>query len=119
LVPTLLGLSVLIFVMVRVLPGDAAVVISGGFATQQDLPSLYEHLGLDQPIHVQHIRWMWNCLRDDFERPIQLGVPIPQPPPAKVLQDLGVTVDVLAITRHRRAAGWNSLGGAATLPESS
>jgi peptide/nickel transport system permease protein len=103
LVPTLFGVSVLIFVMMRVLPGDAAVAISGGFATQQDLTSLREYLGLDQPIHSQYFRWMWNCLRGDFGRSIQLNVPVLDLILPKFYNTLVLTIGALAITV---SVGW-------------
>ncbi|MBI3330448.1 MAG: ABC transporter permease [Nitrospinae bacterium] len=103
LAPTLFGVSVLIFVMMRVLPGDAAVAISGGFATQQDLESLREYLGLDQPIYIQYFRWIWHCLYGDFGRSIQLNAPVLEVILPKFYNTLVLTAGALAITI---SVGW-------------
>ncbi|MEE8291395.1 MAG: ABC transporter permease [Candidatus Tectomicrobia bacterium] len=98
LIPTLFGVSVLIFVMMRVLPGDAAVAMSGGFATQEDLESLRQYLGFDRPIYVQYLRWIWNCMQGDFGRSIQLSVPVLEVIVPKFYNTLILTAGSLVIT---------------------
>ena len=51
---TLLGVSAIVFAMVRLLPGDPARTIAGLFATEEDLGRIRVELGLDQPLHVQY-----------------------------------------------------------------
>jgi peptide/nickel transport system permease protein len=73
---TLLGVSVLIFVITRVLPGDVATMILGQFATPEDLATLRTRLGLDRPATVQFFHWLGDILRGDlglstrFQQPI-------------------------------------------------
>jgi peptide/nickel transport system permease protein len=65
-VPTFLLVTILIFVMVRLLPGDPAQMILGEGATAENVAALRLRLGLDQPIPIQYLRWFGNALRGDF-----------------------------------------------------
>src|SRR5215510_13623673 len=63
IVPTLLGAAVLVFLIMRVIPGDVALLILGGDQGQIDqkqLVALRSQLGLDQPLLVQFGRWLWG-----------------------------------------------------------
>lgn len=76
LVLTLFGVSVLIFVITRVLPGDVATMILGQYATPEDLATLRMRLGLDQPAIVQFFTWLGGVLQGDlglstrFQQPV-------------------------------------------------
>jgi peptide/nickel transport system permease protein len=71
-VPTLLGASILIFVLLRLVPGDIAEILvyqtgSESSAIQQaQVRRLRAELGLDRPIAVQYLDWLGNALRGDF-----------------------------------------------------
>jgi len=69
IVPTLLGAATLVFVIMRVIPGDVALLILGGDQGQIDqkqLDAMRQQLGLDQPLVVQFGTWLWGVLRFDF-----------------------------------------------------
>lgn len=70
--PTLLGVSVLVFLSLHLTPGDPAQVILGPKATATSLAALRSELGLDKPIHVQYGRWMAGVVAGDWGRSIQL-----------------------------------------------
>lgn len=70
--PTLLGVSVLVFLSLHLTPGDPAQVILGPKATATSLAALRTELGLDQPIYVQYARWIGGVLTGDWGRSIQL-----------------------------------------------
>jgi peptide/nickel transport system permease protein len=74
--PVLFGVSIVIFTMQKLLPGDAASAILGPQATEQELTALRTELGLDQPLHVQYWRWFSKVLQGDLGRSIQLRVRI-------------------------------------------
>ncbi|MBI4308501.1 MAG: ABC transporter permease [Chloroflexi bacterium] len=57
-IPVVLGVSILIFFMVRVLPGDVATARLGDSATPADIAGLRARLGLDRPLHVQYAEWI-------------------------------------------------------------
>lgn len=62
IVPTMVGLSLLVFLLVRVLPGDPAQAALGEFATHEQIAQLRRELGLDAPLHIQYIRWVSDLL---------------------------------------------------------
>ena len=66
LVPVLLGLSVLIFVVSRVIPGDPVRLALGTEATEEQVQQLRKQTGLDRPLAVQYIMYMAGVLRGDF-----------------------------------------------------
>lgn len=70
MVPTLLGAVTLIFILMRMLPGDVALYILGsgdsGDMNKQALAQIREDLGLDQPMIVQYGQWLWGAARLDF-----------------------------------------------------
>ena len=68
LVPTVLGISVLVFLMIYLVPGDPAQVMLGERANAETLAALRQELGLDQPFHVQLGRFFADLLRGDLGR---------------------------------------------------
>lgn len=70
-IPTLLIVTVLVFGILRIIPGDPALLILGGEEgdddfTQQQLADLRAKLGTDKPIYVQYMVWVGNMLQGDF-----------------------------------------------------
>ena len=81
IVPTLLGAAALVFVIMRVIPGDVALLILGGDGGQIDqkqLAAMRQQLGLDQPLVVQFGTWLWGILRFDFGHSLWTGQPVIQ-----------------------------------------
>ena len=64
--PTLLVVTVLVFAMVHLLPGDPARLLLGEEVTPQALAELRRSLGLDRPLPVQYANWLFDALRFDF-----------------------------------------------------
>jgi peptide/nickel transport system permease protein len=68
--PTLLGAVTLIFLIMRLLPGDVALYILGsdesGQMNQEALQHIRSELGLDKPLIVQYLDWIWDAFRLDF-----------------------------------------------------
>ena len=66
--PTLVGMSLLIFLMVRLIPGNAVDVLSGGdvLANAQSKAQLRKALGLDHSVPVQYFNWIGHLVRGDF-----------------------------------------------------
>lgn len=69
--PTLLVVTVLVFAMVRLLPGDPARLLLGEEATPQALAELRRSLGLDQPLPVQYFSWLFDALTLDLGRSVK------------------------------------------------
>jgi peptide/nickel transport system permease protein len=72
LIPVLVGVTLLIFLVMQLAPGDPAQIMLGPKATETSLTQLRHDLGLDQPLHVQYVRWLARVLRGNWGRSIQL-----------------------------------------------
>ncbi len=66
LVPVLLGVSLLVFFGMHLVPGDVAQLLLGDKGTPADLQRLRHQLGLDQPVYVQYLRFLAGALHGDF-----------------------------------------------------
>ncbi len=67
-----LGVTILVFSIMHLAPGDPAMIILGPKATAESLARLRHELGLDQPLPIQYLRWLNNVLHGDFGRSLQL-----------------------------------------------
>jgi len=72
-VPVLFGVSVLVFAVLHLAPGDPAAIMLGAQATKEDVERLRRDLGLDQPLVVQYLHWIGQVARGDLGRSIPLG----------------------------------------------
>jgi peptide/nickel transport system permease protein len=66
LIPILLGLSILVFLWIRALPGGPAQALLGERATEQAIEQIEHEYGLDKPIYVQYWRYLKTVLKGDF-----------------------------------------------------
>lgn len=116
---TLLFVSLLVFVVVRVLPGDPALLIMGTEGNPEAAARLREALGLDRPLVVQYLEWLGGAVRGDLGTSIQYDVPVGR----LILSRLPVTLPLTALaacfmilaalpaglyaaTRHRRTGDY-------------
>jgi peptide/nickel transport system permease protein len=65
-IPVLFGLSVVLFLFVRLLPGDPAIAILGQHATPERVAQIHKTLHLDEPLYVQYFDYIGNLLHGDF-----------------------------------------------------
>jgi peptide/nickel transport system permease protein len=80
-IPTLVGVSIVIFIILRVIPGDIASIILGGPSGEgayslEELEELREQLGLNRPIVIQYFDWAWSMIRGDLGDSYLLSRPI-------------------------------------------
>ena len=75
-VPVLLGLTVIVFAIMALIPGDPAIAILGSYATPENVARLNRDLGLDKPLVQQYFIWLENLLRGDFGRSYSLNRPV-------------------------------------------
>ncbi|HET9492246.1 MAG TPA: ABC transporter permease [Methylomirabilota bacterium] len=75
-VVTLLGVSIIVFLMVRVLPGDPARVIAGLLASEEDVQRIRVELGLEQPLHVQYGIFFTRLLQGDLGTSARTSQPV-------------------------------------------
>lgn len=76
LVLTLLFISLIVFVVMRVIPGDPAVIILGTEATEANLKELRHRLGLDRPLLEQYFDWLKGALTGDFQVSLHYNTPV-------------------------------------------
>src|SRR5215208_7151803 len=97
-VPVMLGASVLIFVLLRFLPGDVVDIILGseGSATPEVRATIRRLFGLDQPIYVQYFIWLGAVLRGDLGNSLRTSEPVA----GLLLSRLPITIElaVLSVT---------------------
>ncbi len=75
-VPVLLGVSVVVFLTMKLIPGDAAQVLAGPQATREQVELIRESLGLNRPLYVQYTTWLGNAVRGNLGRSIELEAPV-------------------------------------------
>lgn len=67
-VPVVLGVSLIVFSIMKLVPGDVAQVIAGTDGTAEDVELIRQSLGLDRPVYEQYLTFLGNSLRGDFGR---------------------------------------------------
>ncbi len=119
---TLLVVSVLVFVAVRILPGDPALLIMGTEASPEAAAALRRAMGLDRPIAVQYAEWIGGALRGDLGRSIQYDVPVSRligsrldvtlplaALAALLMTAIGVPLGLYAALRRGRPGDWAAM----------
>lgn len=119
LLATLFFVSVLVFVVIRILPGDPALIIMGTEGDPAAADRLREAMGLNRPLVVQYGDWLVRAVRGDLGTSIQYDVPVgalivsrlpvtlPLAGLAAVLMVLAaIPLGLFAATRHRRAGDY-------------
>lgn len=87
-VPVLFGVSVLVFLVISLIPGDPALAILGTFATPENVAKLNAELGLDRPLPVRFFIWLKGVLTGDLGRSYALDRPVAE----EVMDRLGPTL---------------------------
>jgi peptide/nickel transport system permease protein len=100
LIPTLLGISIVAFFVIELPPGDyltahvAALAAGGDMVDQEQLDFLRRQYGLDRPIHVRYLRWLWNVVRGNFGQSFEWNMPVG----ALIWERLALTVVITSST---------------------
>ena len=75
-VPVLLGITIIVFVILSLIPGDPATAILGSYATPENVARLNAQLGLDRPLVQRYFIWLGNLLQGDLGRSFSLNRPV-------------------------------------------
>src|SRR5690554_852558 len=75
-IPTLLGVLTVVFILMRLVPGDPAALMLGDRASAEALEQLRVDLGTDQPLAAQYVSYMADVLRGDFGTSIRTRRPV-------------------------------------------
>jgi len=92
-IPTLLIVALMVFVLMRVVPGDPASMLLGEVTDPSVLPRIRAELGLDRPYHVQFLIWLGDILSGDFGRSIMTKEPVLE----GMVRRFGVTAQVVLL----------------------
>jgi peptide/nickel transport system permease protein len=76
LVPTLILATVIVFALLKLIPGDPAVVIAGDYSTPEQLTEIRERLNLNDPLPTQYIHWVGNAVQGDLGTSLQNDQPV-------------------------------------------
>src|SRR5216117_1134710 len=105
-IPLLLGMSVLVFGLMRFVPGDPAVVVLGYKATPEGVRALREAFHLDEPVVAQYLRWLAGVARGDFGLDFRQNEPIGR----MILDRLPVTIELTLLASVCAAVAGVPLG---------
>jgi peptide/nickel transport system permease protein len=75
-VVVLFGVSIVVFLTLKLVPGDAAYVLAGPNASAEDIERVRQSLGLDKPVPVQYVTWLGRALQGDLGRSLELHEPV-------------------------------------------
>ncbi len=75
-VPVLLGITIIVFLIMAMIPGDPATAILGSYATPENVEKLNRDLGLDRPAWQRYFIWLGNIVQGDFGRSFSLNRPV-------------------------------------------
>lgn len=89
-IPVLLVVSIVLFLLLNVMPGDAADSMSNMDATAEEIAVLRESLGLNDPMYIQYLRWLKNVVKGDFGISLLNGASVTE----KVMTRLPVTLEL-------------------------
>ena len=124
-IPVLLGVVTLVFLALRLIPGDPALVMAGEAAPQEVVARIRTQLGLDRPLTVQYGIYIWNLLRGDLgqsartRRPVtqELGFRLPATlelasASMAIAILLGLTAGIISATRQYSVLDYGTMVGA-------
>ena len=107
--------------MIRVIPGDPALVIAGIDASQSDIDAIRAKLGTDEPMLSQYVNWIWQVIRFDFGNSMISGQPVTRLvlerfPLTMSLALMGIVISIIiaiplgVISAVKRWSFWDYLG---------
>lgn len=94
LIPVLFLVSVFVFLLLRLTPGDPAAILAGEAATSEQLERIREAMGLNEPILTQYFTWMGKIFQGDLGVSLISGVPVLD----MVSQRVGPTISIAILT---------------------
>jgi len=125
LIPTLLGVSIIVFLMLHLTPGDPAELLLGERASPEALQAIRAHLGLDKPLHVQYVRFLKQLMKGDLGETIwtrqQVWIEVKQRFPATIELSIvalmisclaGMTLGIISATKQYSIFDYVSMLGA-------
>ncbi len=102
LIPTLIFASLIVFVLMRLIPGDVIDIMlaQNDIATSHDRAAIEAALGLDQPMYIQYFRWIGDAVQGDLGHSLLLNVPVTErlAETLPITFELGLLALIIALT---------------------
>ncbi|HYZ40458.1 MAG TPA: ABC transporter permease [Stellaceae bacterium] len=97
-IPVMAVVALFVFSLLHLSPGDPAAIIAGDTATADDIARIRQKLGLDQPLYVQFVTWVWGLLHGDLGISIFTNQPISKLIAQRVEPTITLTVSTLIVS---------------------
>ncbi|MEM6283687.1 MAG: ABC transporter permease [Chloroflexota bacterium] len=98
-IPTIILVTLLVFLMLHLTPGDPAEVYLGDSrSTPELLENVREEMGLNRPLHVQYLSYMGNALRGDLGRSLQTNIPVTEQIRTRLPWTIELALSAMAIS---------------------
>ena len=75
-IPVVLGITIIVFLIISLIPGDPATAILGSYATPENVAKINKDLGLDKSLPERYLIWLGNIIQGDFGRSFSLNRPV-------------------------------------------
>jgi ABC-type dipeptide/oligopeptide/nickel transport system permease component len=92
MVPVALLVSITVFLLLHLAPGDPARMLASPTAKQEDIERIRERIGLNDPLPVQYLRWLGNALTGDLGESIRSGAPVTEVLPERLWNTVRLTL---------------------------
>jgi peptide/nickel transport system permease protein len=93
LIPTVLGVSIIVFLMMRFIPGDPVALLLGDYYTEEAAAAIRNKYGLDRPLYEQYVIWLGRLITGDWGRSIIANRPIFD----DLMRRLPITVELIIL----------------------
>src|SRR3977135_3182743 len=97
-IPVMAVVAVFVFSLLHLSPGDPAVIIAGDTATLDDIARIRKKLGLDEPLYIQFVTWVWGLLHGDLGISIFTNLPVMTLIKQRIEPTVALTVSTLLVT---------------------
>src|SRR5947209_13555042 len=97
-IPVIFFSTFLVFLVIHLIPGDAAAVLAGPNATPEALTAIRKDMGLDQPLLVQYVVWVGHLVQGDLGKSTLSGRPISKLLQARAPATIELTVTAMIIS---------------------
>ena len=96
--PVMVVVALFVFSLLHLSPGDPAAIIAGDTATLDDIARIRQKLGLDQPLYIQFVTWVWHLLHGDLGISIFTNLPVSKLIAQRVEPTVTLTISTLIIS---------------------
>src|SRR6201987_3783632 len=97
-IPVMAVVALFVFALLHLSPGDPAAIIAGDTASADDIARIRQKLGLDQPIYIQFVTWIWALLHGDLGISIFTHLPVSKLIAQRVEPTITLTITTLVIS---------------------